>query len=86
MLLCFIVCLLKTQTWNNIVAIVYHCLSGQSNLVKAALILWGNLGLTPNTMFLRSPRVSTPSRTSIRSAVFAEQSRVTDRLTDPQYR
>jgi len=60
----------------------------QSNLAKAASNLWGKMGLPSNTMFLGSPRVSTPSRTSIRSAVIAQRSRVKprdrDRLTDAE--
>jgi len=36
----------------------------------------------PNDMFLGSSKVSTPSRTSIRSVLFAQRSRITDRLTN----
>jgi len=40
------------------------------------------VGTSSSIAFLRSPRMSTPSRTSIRSVVFAQRGRVTDRHND----
>jgi len=51
-------------------------------MAKAASNQWRKSWFTSNTMFLGSTRVSASNRTSIRSAVFAQQSHVTDRLTD----
>jgi len=54
----------------------------QSNLVKAAsdlYIIRRKLGPPFNTMFLESPRVSTPSKISIRLAVFAQRSHLKPR-------
>jgi len=59
-----------------------HIASGQSNLAKSASNLSGNRDSHLLYMFLWSSSVSTPSKTSIRLAVFAQRSRVTDRLTD----
>jgi len=61
-----------TRLWTN----------GQCNLAKAAsnpvFHRRGRWGPPSNAMFLGSPGVSTPIRTSIRSAVFAQLARVTD--------
>jgi len=57
-------------------------------LKQVATVIWrrphricGRIGTSVyNTMFLQSPGVSAPSRTSIRSAVFAQRSRVTNSM------
>jgi len=53
----------------------------QSKLAKAASNSWANRN--PRLMFLWSPKVSSPNKTSIRSAVSVHPSRVTDRR--PRY-
>jgi len=55
---------------------------GQRSLVNATLNLWGKTGLPFKTMFLVSSWVSTPSRTSIRSAISAQPVCMADRLSD----
>jgi len=61
----------------------YKKYAKQGSLAKAASNPCNKLWLLSTTMFLGSPRVSTPNRTSIHSDVFAHSAhRSCDRLTD----
>jgi len=68
---------------NHVGLLLTSC---QSDLAKVSSHPCVKSGLESNTMFLRSSRVSTPSRTSIRSAAFAQQSHVKPSDLQPDMR
>jgi len=84
-----------TTGWNNLAMAALN-VALSSELVRPGIFTYSAVGNTSlpipvggsrlqfNTMFPEPPRVSTPNRTSIRSASFAHLSRMTDRLTDKQ--